>query len=164
MKDQPTARTLNPWHTNSVLDTCAFDPKYGLEPTAAREIHRLRREEGLPIVLAHSVAKEIDHPNTPVSVKNEARALIFSIPVCLNSNEKVLKKRIHTLITGNGRPERYDQDANHIFEAQKYGSYFITTDQRLLEKASDIRQLCTVTILLPSDFLAVLSAHRKPRT
>lgn len=59
---------MNPWITNSFLDSCAFDPKHHPEDLAATEIFRLHQEEGLGIRLAHSTQKEVDHPNTPAWV------------------------------------------------------------------------------------------------
>jgi hypothetical protein len=97
---------MNPWITNSFLDTCAFDPKYDPETSAAIEIFRLHSEEGLPLVLAHTVAKEIEHPNTPRWVKQEARNQIFSVPVPLTPPEQAKKSRIHTVLTGNGKPRK----------------------------------------------------------
>jgi hypothetical protein len=64
--------------------------------------------------------------------------------------------RIEAILAGNGKVENIAQDARHIFEAQKYGSYFITTDARLLKRAAQIRLELSVTILKPSDFLEVV--------
>ena len=61
--------------------------------------------------------------------------------------------RIHATLTGNGKFEKYIADATHIFEAQKYGSYFVTADQRLLKKAEEVATYCSVIVLLPSAFL-----------
>lgn len=151
---------LNPWITNSFIDSCAFDPKYTPEDEAAKEIFRLYTDEQLSIMIAHSIQKEIEHPNTPTWVKSEAVGLIYTLNISLTQNEGDLLRRIQKILTGEGKPENVEQDARHIFEAQKYGSYFVTTDQRLLRRAGEIKALCGVEILLPTRFLALARQYR----
>ena len=150
---------MNPWITNSFLDTCAFDPKYHPEDQAATELFRLHQVEGLGIRLAHSNQKEVDHPNTPAWVKTKAAALVYTTNVTLTPGEKSRLRKIHVILTGNGKRENVEDDARHIFEAQKYGSYFVTTDQRLLKRADEIRTECGVEILRPSQFLGLVHSH-----
>ncbi len=147
---------INPWITNNFIDSCAFDPKYDPEDQASIEIFRLHQEQDLELQIAHSNQKEIEHPNTPSWVKEEALSLIFTIEVSLTENERVLHKKILSTLAGSGKPENMAQDAKHIFEAQKYGSYFVTTDARLLKKAPSIKKFCNVEILKPSKFLQLL--------
>lgn len=151
---------MNPWVTNSFLDTCAFDPKYEPETSAAEEIFRLHENEGLSIVLAHSVTKEIEHPNTPSWVKSAAKRQILTLQVNLNVEETKRKTMIHAALAGNGKPANYVQDATHLFEAQKYGSYFVTTDARILNRSPEIQKVCSVQILRPSEFLKVVAVHK----
>lgn len=139
--------------TNSFIDSCAFDPKYGVEQVAADEIFRLDAEYDLSLLIAHSVRKELEHPNTPGWVRRQGLSRIHSIQVQLTRDEIALRRNIHAILTGNGKPEKMREDAEHIFEAQKYGSCFITTDGRLLKRAADIHALCNVVILKPSEFL-----------
>jgi hypothetical protein len=147
---------MNPWITNSFLDSCAFDPKYHPEDQAANELFRLHQTEHLGIILAHSNQKEVDHPNTPAWVKAKAAGLIYTTSVMLTSGESSRLNRIQAILAGNGKPENVADDARHVFEAQKYGSYFITTDERLLKRAEAIRTECTVDILRPSQFLELV--------
>lgn len=153
---------INPWITNNFVDSCAFDPKYNPEDRAAAEIFRLHKEEGLLIHIAHSTQKEVGHPSTPVWVKKEAGKLIYTLNLSLTPDERVLFRGIHGILTGQGKPENMEQDASHIFEAQKYGSYFITTDEKLLKRAKNIRALCGLEILLPSGFLKIAGSHNRP--
>lgn len=150
---------INPWITNNFIDSCAFDPKYDPEDKAATEIFRLHQEKDLIIIIAHSTQKEIEHPNTPSWVKKESLGLIYTLNASLISDEKSLLKNIEIILTESGKRENIVQDARHIFEAQKYGSYFVTTDDRLLKKAYEIQKLCRVTILLPSEFLSIVQIH-----
>lgn len=152
---------INPWLSNNFVDSCAFDPKYDPEDKAAREIFRLHEEKDLDIIIAHSTQKEIEHPNTPSWVKKEAIGLIYTLNGSLTSEEKALLQNIEITLAGSGKQENIIQDARHIFEAQKYGSYFVTTDDRLLKKAYEIQKLCRVKIILPSKFLAIVQNHAK---
>jgi hypothetical protein len=153
---------VNPWITNSFLDTCAFDPKYHPEDAAAIELFKLHQEDGLGLRLAHSNQKEVDHPNTPGWVKNNATGLIYTMKVSLTPAERSRLKKIHTILTGNGKPENFEEDACHVFEAQKYGSYFVTTDDRILRRADEIKVACGVEIWRPSEFLRLVRNHVRP--
>lgn len=151
---------ISPWQTNTFIDSCGFDPKCSPEDSAAAAIFQLHTEHQLPLVISHSTRKEIDHPNTPEWVKKEAAQKIFSVTVELTPQEQAFKRKLLSLLAGNGKPEKMAQDAEHVFEAQKYGSYFVTADQRLLDKAVEVRAICGVTIILPSEFLKLARANR----
>lgn len=150
---------ISPWATNSMLDSCAFDPKYSPEHECALELHRLFSDKDLPLLIAHSTKKELEHPNTPRWVKAEAAARIYSLKTTRATAELSRFKEIHTILTGNGRPEKYLQDAEHVFEASKYGSYFITTDRRILDKSGKISEIVPLKILLPSEFLRIVEQY-----
>ena len=49
------------------------------------------------------------------------------------------------------------KDAEHVFEAQKYGVFFVTTDKRILKKRIELEELCGVVVLLPSEILSRIS-------
>jgi len=153
---------MNPWITNSFLDSCAFDPKYHPEDQAATELFRLHQTEHLGILLAHSTQKEVGHPNTPAWVKTKAAGLIYTTSVTLTPGEKSRLRRIQAILTGNGKPENVVDDARHVFETQKHGSYFVTTDAGLLKRAEEIKTECGVDILRPSQFLELVHNYARP--
>lgn len=146
---------LDPRYANSFLDSCAFDPKYAPEDDAARQIRKLGDEGVVSVLLTHSNQKEIDHPNTPADVKREAGAMIFTLPTALTPDEHRRRSAIHSILTGKGKPEKYEADAFHVFEAGKYGGYFITTDQRILNKRDELHAVCVAKIVTPSEWLHV---------
>lgn len=150
---------VNPLTSNNFIDSCAFDPKYEPEDGASDEIFRLYKDGNLLIQIAHSTQKEIEHPNTPVWVRSEALNLIYTIPVQLTEGEVRKLREIETIHAGNGKVENILQDARHVFEAQKYGSYFVTTDSRILNRASELRSASDVTVLKPSKFLSVVKQY-----
>ena len=144
---------IDPRLVNNFLDSCAFDPKYSPEDEAAREIRHLSKMEHVQLVLAHSNQKEIEHPNTPADVKAEAGSMIYTIETSLSPEEVTRKVMIHEALTGNGKPEKYAADASHVFEAGKYGGYFITTDERILAKRKEIRALGGGIVFRPSEWI-----------
>jgi hypothetical protein len=148
----------DPLITNNHIDSCAFDPKYEPEATASAEILRLADAGHFQLNVAHSTQKEIDHPNTPDSVKRRAAERIYTLEVELTQDEYRLRADIQSILAGNGQLENVAQDAKHVFEAQKYGGYFITTDRRILDRAEQLKKLCGISILKPSAFLDVVTA------
>ena len=152
---------INPLITNNFIDSCAFDPKCAPEDRASDEIFKLFKEGKILIQIAHSTQKEIEHPNTPGWVKREAQNLIYTIDVQLTTDEVNKLREIETILTGNGKIENIRQDAKHIFEAQKYGSYFVTADKRILDRAHALHLACTVNILTPCKFLEIVKEFLK---
>ena len=59
--------------------------------------------------------------------------MIYTTSVTLTPTERTRLSRIQAILAGNGKPVNVADDARHLFEAQKYGSYFVTTDERLLK-------------------------------
>jgi hypothetical protein len=152
----------NPKIRNIFLDSCAFDPKYSPEDQASREIFQYHESGQLKaLLIAHSTLKEIDHPNTPDWVKREAPNLNYTIQTKLTPNEFDKKSEILRILSGNGRPDKMAADANHLFEASKYGGgYFITTDRRILNKRNELRKVCSAIIVKPSEFLKILARYK----
>ena len=151
-------REMNPRYVNNFLDSCAFDPKVEPEAFASGEILAIADAGTFQLIVAHSTQKEIEHPNTPAEVKKRATERIFSLPVGLTQGEQRLRADIHRILTGNGKPENVREDAEHLFEAQKYGGHFITTDRRILDRGDELSAVCGICVLRPSDFLAKVKA------
>lgn len=148
---------INPYITNILIDSCAFDPKYGNEAVASQEL--LDNSE-LDLMIAHSTMKEIEHPNTPKYVKALAQAMIYTIQTSLTESEYKVKQAIWDTLTGNGNPEKMKADSEHIFEAHKYGDYFITTDDRILKKRDELTKIgVSCWIMLPTELMAVVVRH-----
>jgi len=53
-------RALSPLIVNNFIDSCAFDPKYEPEASAAFEIFKLSEGGDFQLQIAHSTQKEID--------------------------------------------------------------------------------------------------------
>lgn len=148
----------DPRYKTNFMDSCAFDPKYSPENGASLRIFSLYEEETIVLIVAHSTIKEIEHPNTPAWVKNEAGAMIYTISTGLTEQEVTEQETILRILTGNGKSEKMKKDADHIFEASKYCGYFITTDKRILKKKDDLHAHCAAIIVKPSEFLEIYEA------
>ncbi len=58
---------------------------------------------------------------------------------------------------GNAKPGKHEADADHLFEAAKYGGFFITEDDRVLERAGRLSDVLppSLTVVTLSDFLSI---------
>lgn len=155
----------DPRRANTFLDSCAFDPKCEPEHAAAQQIRSLRKSVTISILLAHSSQKEIDNPNTPADVKAEAADINYTIATSLTSDEVTCSAKIHQEMTGNGNPEKYKEDARHIFEAGRFGGgYFVTTDGRILARKHQLEAISGATIVRPSEWLVIYKTNTKPES
>ena len=147
-------RPFDPRRATTFLDSCAFDPKEPVEEeAAAREILAIWQAGGANLIIAHSTKSEIDHLRTPDDVKRLAAGMVFTYLTNLTPNEERQRDGIHTLLTGNGKPEKYRIDALNVYEAAKYGGCFVTTDARVLNKKDDIQRIRPVRILKPTEWI-----------
>ncbi|MBI4634379.1 MAG: hypothetical protein HY742_10865 [Deltaproteobacteria bacterium] len=153
-------RPIDPRITTIFMDSCAFDPKYSPEDQAALTLFNLSEKDELILNIAHSTQKEIEHPNTPAWVKLEANKLIYTIKTSLTADEVNCKGKIFRILAGNGKPENMVKDAEHIFEADKYSSYFVTTDERILKKKEELKVVVSLHILKPSELLEILDSYK----
>lgn len=151
----------DPRRSLNFLDSCAFDPKYAPEHEAAEKIRQFYNEGAVVLNLTHSNQNEIDHWNTPAEVKGQAALLICSLETSLNPGEHKQKAAIHNILAGNGNPEKFAADAAHVFEAAKYHGYFITTDERILQKKAEIESVCAAVVVRPSQWLSIFESESK---
>ena len=78
----------------------------------------------------------------------------------LESDERDRKGKILKILAGNGKPENMVRDAEHVFEADKYSSYFVTTDERLLKKKEELKDVVSLHILKPNELLEIIDSCR----
>jgi hypothetical protein len=141
-----------PRYTHSFIDSCAFNPG-GFEGEASRRI----LEKWPNIIVAHSVQKELEHPNTPDDVKRMARAFVYTIETELTPELLNKKEEIRILIKGNAKPGRHKGDADHLFELFRFGGgYFVTNDERLLSRSGEFFQKYFITTIKPSEYEELL--------
>jgi len=146
-----------PKYTHSFIDSCAFDPDDEGEYLCSRRLLDKSDDLDLELIVAHSVQKEIEHPNTPDDVKVLAQSLIYTIESELTQPELEKREEIRALVRGNAKIGNHENDADHIFELFKYGGgYFITTDNRLLSKAEEFFTKYFVTTIKPTEYEKLL--------
>jgi hypothetical protein len=143
---------LSPRLTHIFLDSCAFNPDED-EALSSESLCKNAESTGLMLEITHSVQREIDHPKTPNHVKSKASRLIYTIEENLTTQELARRSELRSLMRGNSTSDKYDQDADHLFELTKYSGYFVTTDKRILSKSETMWRKHGVTILKPSDML-----------
>ena len=142
-----------PRYTHTFIDSCAFNPDSMEEEAASRRI----LEKWPNVIVAHSVQKELDHPNTPDDVKRMGSALVYTIETELSPELLRKKDEIRTLIQGNANPGQHKSDADHLFELYKYGGgYFVTTDARLLSHSDTLFRNYFITTIKPTEYEALL--------
>jgi len=147
-----TLQFPDPRYGNNVLDSCALGT-LGVEYDAATKILELANAERISIITTYGVIDELSHPSTPQRVKDISARMIFTICTERTQEEEQKFQKIHDEMTGDGKPEKYAADANHIFEAGKYGRYFVTNDERILKRREKLNQLSGVFIVRPSEWI-----------
>lgn len=152
----------NPFYQPVYFDSCAFDGGDENEQKASIEAREIFEVNGGNINIVHSVMKEIEYPNTPQWVKDMANNSIYTIEVQLTPQEQAELKDVETIIVGNGNLEKRKADCRHVFEALKYGRYFVTTDKGIFKHAEAIKKrFSTLFIVKPSEFLEIVKENAK---
>ena len=147
------SRRIDPRYFNNLIDAHVLDRTVGPEDVVVDQILALVEEGKFTLLLPHSVKAEIEHRNTPADVKLRAAGLLFTEAVELTPNEEKLHQQVRKIMQGNAMPGKHDRDAYHVVESAKYGGYFITNDNRILKKASEISSLLQLMIVTPTQFL-----------
>jgi hypothetical protein len=141
-----------PRYTHTFIDSCAFDPG-GMEEAASRRV----LEKWPNVIVAHSVQKELNHPNTPDDVKRMAKAFVYTIETELSPELLTKKDQIRALIQGHAKPGKHNGDADHLFELYNYGGgYFVTTDTRLLSHSDTLFADYFITTIKPTEYEGLL--------
>jgi hypothetical protein len=146
--------TRNPRFGNIGLDANALDYD-GVHDTLVDRLRDLHNAGEISLVVPGSVQREINHSNTPPWVKALMADQISTLPVNRTTNELNLLLQIRQVLAGNAKPGKHDADGGHLFEAQKYCSWFITRDGRILSKRRELEKLLghTLAVVTVSEIL-----------
>jgi hypothetical protein len=145
---------IDPHYCNNFIDAHVLDRTGTPEDEVVEQILSLAMDGTFTLLLPYSVKAEIEHPNTPTEVRRRATELIFTEPVTLTAPELETHRKARELLRGNAKPGKHDRDAFHVVESAKYGGgYFITNDQRILKKQSELTALIGIVIVTPTEFL-----------
>lgn len=136
------------------LDVCAWNrlldvqtqTRIRLETEAVISILELREEKEVSVVISEMVLREIH--NTKDSRRREMLLDFLKLAgECIMIDEVVIERAADLLSRGIQK-----EDAFHLALAQKGAvEYFITTDDRIIKKASQIK--CSFTISNPIDYI-----------
>ena len=151
--------STNPFYHQVYFDSCAFDGGNESEQKASLEVRKIFKDNGGNVNIVHSVVKEIEYPNTPQWVQDIAVQSIRTVEIPLIQQELDELKEIQNIIIGNSSLKKREADCMHVFEAQKYGRYFVTTDRGIFKHAPTIRKRFSLVILKPSEFLEIVKEN-----
>jgi hypothetical protein len=117
------------------------------------------------LVVPKGVREEIQDLRTPAHIRTAATPMIFSYSVKLNSEERRTRRLIEQELQGNATPGKHAADADHLFEAAKYGGYFITHDRRILSRSGNMRNLLppSLNVVSLSSFLEIFDDYEAGR-
>lgn len=160
--DFEMVRFVNPFSVNISIDANILDEVADGEDESVSEIVCLHERGELVVMLPHSVLNELNNPHTPAHVRRAAEIFLFSERVELNGNERASLTRLLESARGAASPENIDADLLHVWEAAKYGGYFITRDKRLLARAKKLPSDLQLEVVTPSQFVDRLNQARQP--
>ncbi|MCP4990664.1 MAG: hypothetical protein GY928_32865 [Colwellia sp.] len=147
---------FNPYEDLIFFDSCAFDGG-DLEQQGASikalEILDGKREK---VILMHSVVSEIRNPNTPDWLKDRERRSMQTVRLNLTNEEQITLGEIERIVVGNGSLEKRKADCFHVFEAQKYGGCFVTSDKGIYKHSDVIKEKYGLNIVRPSELVDLL--------
>ena len=149
---------VDPRIYNIHLDANAVDRDGSTHDALVDRFETLRDAGELNVVVPGSVRREVANPRTPANVRAAFMPGIYTLPVNRTGPELTTPAKIRALLRGKAQSGKHDADAEHLFEASKYGGgYFITHDRRILNKREELAPLIgpALTILTLEDFLAV---------
>lgn len=130
--------SLDPRFCQIMLDANSLDRIDATQSELVDRFHSCVDRLQLSVIKPQSVEREIGHPNTPKQVRKDM-AGIYTISVGLTHDEVQKRAELRKLMIGNSTSNRHVSDADHLFEAAKYGGgYFVTHDRRYHLKSSKI--------------------------
>lgn len=157
-------RFINPLLVNNFVDANILDEVLDGEDAAVNEIVSLVRTGEITLLLPYSVQNEIKNPYTPAHVRRAANHFLFSVEVELTDGERCRYRDLVAAVKGNAEEKNIAPDLYHVWEAAKYGRYFITRDKRLLARSGAIASILQMDVVTPTEFLERVAKARKRAT
>ena len=157
---------LDPRICNIHIDANTLDRDGSGRDALLDRFMALRDAGKIIIVVPDSVLGEAAHPNTPTSVRTAMHSKVYTLPVARTAGEMDLLAKVRAALRGNAQPGKHDKDAEHLFEAEKYGGgYFITNDGRVLPKRGCLDKLIgpALSIVTVEEFLDIYDRYQRDR-
>jgi len=148
-----TRSKLDPRIVNTHLDSNALEHS---RPDQVSRLLALKADGRINLIVPKGVRLETAHPNTPVEISRTMAAQIFTLEVKRSSREEHELALIKAILQGNAMSGKHAADAEHLFEAAKYGGgYFITHDARMVrQKRTELEK-----VLPPSLWIVTLDEY-----
>jgi hypothetical protein len=150
---------FNPYDDFIFFDSCAFDGGSPNEQLASKKARKILDENNKKVMIMHSVASEIRNSNTPDWLQEIEPKSRQTVKLNLTPKEKSVLSEIEQLIVGNGKLEKRKADCFHVFEAQKYGGCFVTSDVGIYKHSEAIDSNYGLKIIKPSEFLELVREY-----
>jgi|HubBroStandDraft_6_1064221.scaffolds.fasta_scaffold319256_1 hypothetical protein len=157
-----THRPLNPLMASHIaIDANALDRDGSDHDRLVDRLRGLVSAGKLGLIVPKGARLEVQNPRTPAHVQEAILPQIFTLPVGLNSDEERRHRIIKEKLRGNAKSGKHEADADHLFEAAKYGGYFITRDRRIMKRAGRLCDVLppTLTVVTLKDFLAIYNEY-----
>jgi hypothetical protein len=163
-----TRRPLDPRLSNITIDNNALDKNGTARDALIDRLMTLQQSGEVNIVVPRGVRSEALHPYTPSDVRQNIGSQIFAIQTALTAPEREQLRKVETVLQGNAQPAKHKADANHLFEAGKYGGgYFITNDGRILDKRDELSEASalppTLSIVTLEEFFEIFEDFEQGR-
>jgi hypothetical protein len=156
-----TRRPLDPRICPVAIDANALNRDGSGHDNLVDRLLGLSSAGTIRLLVPKRVREEILDPRTPTHIQKAAGPQIFTIGVGLNSDEQRRHRIITQELQGNAKPGKHEADADHLFEADKYGGYFITHDDRILTRAGRLGDVLrpSLTVVTLEEFLAIFDDY-----
>jgi predicted nucleic acid-binding protein len=157
---------LDPRVSNIGLDSGSLDSHGPVRSLLVNRFCELVRDGTFKVVIARGVRDEISHPNTPNKVKGLFFPRIYNRCPELIASQREQRLMVKEILRGNARSGTHDADASHLSEAAEIGcSYFVTYDNRVLDKRGELRSAIppTLTIVTLEEFFEIYDAYAAGR-
>lgn len=155
-----TRRRLDPRLVNTILDSNALEHS---GPDQVARLLALKADGKISLIVPKGVLLETSHPNTPAEISRTMSSQIFTLEVERNSEEDRELAKIKAILEGNSMSGKHVADAEHLFEATKYGGgYFITHDVRMLrQKRAELDAVLppSLWIVTLDEYLEIYDQH-----
>jgi hypothetical protein len=151
-------RALDPRICNVTIDANALDRDGSTRDKLVNRLLELSAAGTITLMVPKGVRIEMQHPHTPAHVRDAGLSQIFTIQTGLTAQEQALRRLIEQELQGDAKPGSHAADADHLFEANKYGGYFITHDKRILDRTSKLRARLSpaLNVVTLQEFFTVL--------
>ena len=145
----------DPRITNVAIDANVLRYNQTAHDAAVDRLLSLWDGDEVNLFVPHTVLSELQHPSTPPLARRLGETKIFTLPVHLTPPELKVRQMLRQMMQGNAGQEKHWADADHVFDASKHGSYFITADERINGKAKEIAALVTLRVVTLEQFLTI---------